>query len=1536
MNPKLIGVLAGIALVAVLFWPAGSSQKVKTLYEEAKTLYENKDYNGAIEKYNLALEEAQKRFVKTDVIDKDFNTLAKYQIAVCYSKLAEEGDIANYDKALEIIEEIYPTATVRKHQEGIVYLWGHILFKKEQYEEAEPKFRELIEKFPNSLFVENSWYAIGRLNFQLQKYEDSRKAYKAVLDNFPNSDFKDDAQHLIAQSYLLEENYDQAFAEFDRLNTEEYKNYPDLQAEASYKAAYSLKQLGRDDEAITRYNTFVTEYPGSDYVTAAYFDLGTIYAKQKDYDNARQNYELALQNTNDLGLRAEIQNEIGRNYYEQEDYQNAIVAYQKLLDPEQNPEGLHLLEAKIGIADSNFKLQNWTEAIPAYQRLINEHPDETAYIPYSTFQIGEAYYQQKEYENSLAWYQKVLDNYPDDDIAPHALYGAIWSLSELGRDDEVQAVGANFIAQKKEDPDFDLQAAEIQMKLGDIQLKMEKYSRAAEEYAKVWDEYQDLPKFFLLKLISKFQEGTSYFNAAKPSGYEETDQDAVFDEALLQKSTAAYKQAIDKFGDKYDPASYGNFDFDERLQYIESCQMNLALAYEKLKEYQSAREVYAQIPRQSENYERVQLLIAQTYAYEDKRSEAIDAYQQVLNDATISTDSKDLARIKLADLQRADKRYAEAAISYEQIIAANPKGEYADDAQYLVGVCYYQIEEKNPQDLNKAIAAFQKMIDDYPNSSNLDDAYYGITLAYRDLAEKVDAAYWAKIIEVADTATAAMGSSEDEKVLETLNNINLVKIRALEESTGAEESVDAMTEVLHKVVDSPVASLDAKANAQLKMGHLLYEVKRYQDAISAYEKLLQIAPNHESVPTAQYQIAVCNFQLGQTATEDTEKQQYFQASVQASQAALQGNLDADMSLSVYYALGLAKAGLQDKPGAIEAFQQVISLAEQVRDERRQASVYDSHTRLAELYLDQGQYEPAIQEYEYIINHSQDKETQARSYFSIALAYDEHLQNYDKAIANYKSALPLTDDFLTKAQATYRIGLLYATKLKDEENALQSFDELINNYSNTNNETIKSMIADAKTRRAELYVNLGMLDEAISELEKARDEAVASTGTSLILKLGAQYNLALYQFQRARTFYNEEEKAYNEDYRNGSRQAIDSYLQVHAMAEEDMKAKGKTIKDLPQDAIPFVKYALFQGAQIAYTIHFKPDLEKMIPALELFVKYTDQGLFGDAKTDKELGGFLQEALTFLGSGYFDLARYSNNDPQLFTKAKDIFKDLVRRYPNAEDAARWQYQAGETYFAMEDYRNALAEYEKVGLINPQHASAADALYAMATCYQYIAAETADPVKKQELEQKVFDLNEQLANQYPNSEYAADAFINVANNYYNQAVTVTDREQQKDLYKRAIDLYRRAIDLPGIKAESKMIAEDFLRETENGLAIELYSDGNRLMLEARQLKEGSDERKQKLSEVITILEGLTRDYPNTPSADIAYDVIGDAYVELEQWDKALKAFETLINKYPPNKPPVNNDVANAWKYAQSRYASIATYLQSLDIHKSTTGGE
>ncbi|MDE0683821.1 MAG: tetratricopeptide repeat protein, partial [Candidatus Poribacteria bacterium] len=244
----------------------------------------------------------------TEIIDTDFTTLVHYKIAVSYSRLAQQsGDSDHYKTAIDYIEEIAPTATVPKHQEGLTYLWGHTLYKTEQFEKAELKFKEFIEYFPNSVYIQNAWYAIGQANYKLQNYEASRQALKAILDGFPFSDFKDDAQSLIAQSFLNELNYEQAYQEFDKLRTEEFENYPKLQAEAMYKAAYSVKQLGRDSEAIRRYINFIEQFPNSPYVPAAYFDQGAIYARLKNYSSARINYALALRATADRTLQAEIQ-----------------------------------------------------------------------------------------------------------------------------------------------------------------------------------------------------------------------------------------------------------------------------------------------------------------------------------------------------------------------------------------------------------------------------------------------------------------------------------------------------------------------------------------------------------------------------------------------------------------------------------------------------------------------------------------------------------------------------------------------------------------------------------------------------------------------------------------------------------------------------------------------------------------------------------------------------------------------------------------------------------------------------------------------------------------------------------------------------------------------------------------------------------------------------------------------------------------------------------------------------------------------------
>ena len=484
ISPKVLSIIGGIVLCVGLLVPfaMGNSEKVvQQLFRSAEDLYNQADYEGAIVKYTEAFEASMKGGVNTETIDTDFTTLVHYKIAVSYSRLAQQsGDWDHYETAIDYIEKVALTAIVPKHQESLTYLWGHTLYRTQQFKQAELKFKQLIEYFPNSIYLQNAWYAIGQVNYKLQNYDASRQAFRAVLDGFPFSDFKDDAQQLIAQSFLNESNYEQAYQEFDKLRTEEFQNYPKLQAEAMYKAAYSVNQLGRDREAIRRYTNFVEQFPESPYVTAAYFDQGGIYARQKNYQSARINYESALQATADRTLQAEVQSAIGRTYFDQGDHKNAVVSYEILL--EKYPDSDFVAEAKLGIADSYFRLQDWSKATRAYERLISEHEEATDFLPYCSYQAGEAYYKlgtdqknagqviqaTESLELALQWYQKTSDNYPQDHVALHALYGAVMTLDSLGREEELEDVAREFINKAQYNSEFDSLVAEVQLKLADL------------------------------------------------------------------------------------------------------------------------------------------------------------------------------------------------------------------------------------------------------------------------------------------------------------------------------------------------------------------------------------------------------------------------------------------------------------------------------------------------------------------------------------------------------------------------------------------------------------------------------------------------------------------------------------------------------------------------------------------------------------------------------------------------------------------------------------------------------------------------------------------------------------------------------------------------------------------------------------------------------------------------------------------------------------------------------------------------------------
>ena len=1562
MNPRILGIIGGLALVIALLSPfmMGSSKKVEQLYQDAEDLRGQADYEGAIDKYAEALEESTKRGVKTEVIDKDFATLANYKIAVSYSRLAEQsGDVNYYDTAIEYIEKVAPTATIPKHQEGLTYLWGHILYRTEQFELAEPKFTQLIENFPNSLFVENAWYAIGQLNFKLQNYEDSRQAFKAVLDGFPNSDFKDDAQHLIAQSFLNESNYEQAYQEFDKIATEEFKNYPDLQAEAMYKASYSLNQLGRDDEAIGRYTNFITQFPESQYVTAAYFDQGAIYARQKDYDNARVNYELALQNTADRTLQSEIQSAIGRTYFDQGDYENAIVSYTTLL--EEYPESDYIAEAKLGIADSYFRLSNWSQATVAYERVINEHAEATDFIPYCSYQIGEAYYKLGTEQNqagetetgiatlelSLQWYQKTIDNFPQDPVAPHALYGAIWALNDLGRKEELEVVAREFIDKNKNDNEFDILAAEVQLRFADIKRsEFKQYIEAAEEYAKLWD-YRPLPKFHLVKLMGKFFEGRSYYEAAKPEGYQEGDPEANFNAEYLQKSVTAYQDAIGMFNDEaFLPgvAEERYDDFGERVAQVEACIMNEALSHEMLGDWEQARDRYASIPDTSEYYQRALLLVANSHVKQGDKEAAISYYNSIL-DKLADADNRSLAEIKLADLLRAEKRFEEAAVQYQAVVDGNPSGEYADDALYLVGLCYYQAASDNPDLLASSEAAFKSVISDYADSPNAVEAYYGLALAYRDAAQKQnDTEKWPLILQLADEASSKYSSSDNDLVLKTLGHIDLIKATAIENSSE-EVDVDALVASLKRIVDNTGAPEEARSRSQLKIGHTYYSAKRYEEALAEYLFFVQTFPTSELAPNAQYQAAVCHYQIAQAATDAGSKQLGLQNAVSAAEKVATLTDDADNLISANYTAGLAKLGLEDNKGAADAFKAVTALEGKTEDEARKSLIFQAHSRLAELNGTLGDHAAAVQEYQYIIENTQEADMKGRSYFAMAFAQEEQLKNYQEALMSYQNAIELVEDTLVKAQSYYRMGLIYQDQLKQSDKALNTFQTLIGEYSGSSNANVASMVADAGIRRSTLYVELGRLDEAIAEAVEARDRTMANSQATVAEKAAAQYNIGFLYSDKARSLFSTVAGTDLQPYIDASRLAASSFFEVASIAAPVEKADKQTV-------IPYVQNSLFQAGQIYYSVgigvKLPQDLTSALSPLTTFVSYVDKGLF--PKSDG-LRKNTETALNYLAASNFELGRMqvgmdgemSEKAVNFFLTAGDTFRDMVRRYPNANDAAFWQYHVGESHYAAQQFEKAITEYEKVRSVNKTHKSAPESLYAISTCAQLLseaAEKTGDEEAKQRWYNRLFEANEALAAEYPSSQYTADALINIGNKYYNSGSDQgIEQAERISFYQMAIEHYQKAIDTPGIGTESKSTAYNYLTDTANALTFYEYEAATDLLNEAKLAR--GEEQKPAIEAAIAAYSMIIETYPTTKYADLGLVQIGEAYMVLADSDdayfnEALDYFNRLWAKYEAT-PPVDIKVNQALTYAISQIQTIQSYMRAnnLEIRDAAGGG-
>lgn len=237
------------------------------------------------------------------------------------------------------------------------------LYDTKNYEDAKREFKKLFHSYPKSAEAAESQYYLGLIEEAQNNLYEAFLAYQKVIDKYP---FSTRIQEIIEREYKIGDAFMNGYKRkalgvalpvenpaveiFTKVI--ENSTYGPLAAKSQYKLGLILKNLQRYYEAEDAFNKIISNYPDSEWVSAAKYQIavcraavsrGPSYdqgaakeAKEKFEEFVREHPDAILshdaeKNINQLREEeAESSYTIARFYEKQKDYKAAKIYYEDL------------------------------------------------------------------------------------------------------------------------------------------------------------------------------------------------------------------------------------------------------------------------------------------------------------------------------------------------------------------------------------------------------------------------------------------------------------------------------------------------------------------------------------------------------------------------------------------------------------------------------------------------------------------------------------------------------------------------------------------------------------------------------------------------------------------------------------------------------------------------------------------------------------------------------------------------------------------------------------------------------------------------------------------------------------------------------------------------------------------------------------------------------------------------------------------------------------------------------------------------------
>lgn len=362
--------------------------------------------------------------------------------------------------------------------------------------------KEYQTRYPASAHAADAAWLLAQGSVGRGQLDQALSAYQTIEQSFYYTRYRNQLDLARAEAYYRTQKPDRAIPYYVTLLSRD--NVQDLPSSVYFNLASSYDQTGDREQAKKYYTWYLLRDTSAARIGDAYFALARIAREEKNLELATQYLEAAARSAGtSSGKASQAALEVGELFFRTEDYENALKRFSEVLQQTKADSLVRYLQSRIVVC--YFRLDNVKEAearaalfLKTFSRTDNQEAE-------FEFERGQVYLRRKDYDPARKSFDLVVRKYPEAAIVPEAIYWTARAFEMTGKQQEAVKTYESIIQKYPTNSII----PRTQLSLGNVYYNLEQWDPAARLYKMIVDNPQRSPEllqYAMNNLIVTYKE----------------------------------------------------------------------------------------------------------------------------------------------------------------------------------------------------------------------------------------------------------------------------------------------------------------------------------------------------------------------------------------------------------------------------------------------------------------------------------------------------------------------------------------------------------------------------------------------------------------------------------------------------------------------------------------------------------------------------------------------------------------------------------------------------------------------------------------------------------------------------------------------------------------------------------------------------------------------------------------------------------------------------------------------------------------------